>query len=175
MDEQERKQTLELLERTRKEYVSAVAGLTDEEARWKPAPDRWSALECTEHVALAEGRMLRLIREKAAPNSKPIQPGREAQILSTGADRTQKRVAPEGARPAGRYATLAEALRAFEQGRDATIAYIAQEPRDLRAVDVEHALLGWITAQECLALLTIHPARHAAQVRELREHPRFNR
>ncbi len=61
----------------------------------------------------------------------------------------------------------------FTKGRDQSIAFIAATPLDLRAVDVQHASFGLITAQECLALLTIHPARHAAQIRELREDPNF--
>jgi hypothetical protein len=36
---------------TYEELQSAVAGLTDEELRWKPAPDKWSVTEVLVHVS----------------------------------------------------------------------------------------------------------------------------
>ena len=173
MDEKERADTMALLARTRDEFLAAVTGVSDAQSVWKPAPDRWSILECAEHVAVAENGMQKLIAERAVAHSRSITPGRESTILATGADRSQKRVAPERSRPAGRFASLGEAVGAFAKGRGQTIEFIAATPQDLRAMDVQHASHGLITAQECLALLTMHPARHAAQIRELRDHPDF--
>jgi hypothetical protein len=34
---------------------------------------------------------------------------------------------------------------------------------------MQHPIGGMVTAQECLAILAMHPARHAAQVREIRQ------
>lgn len=40
------------------------ATLTDEELRWKPAPDRWSMVECLQHLNLAERFYIRNIQHK---------------------------------------------------------------------------------------------------------------
>ena len=40
------------------------APLTDEQLRWKPAPDHWSILECLQHLNLAERYYIRTIQHK---------------------------------------------------------------------------------------------------------------
>jgi DinB superfamily len=176
VDEQERQSILAKLRETRKAFLDEVHGVSEDQARWKPAPERWSILECAEHVAVAERRMLDRLTKEARPLARAVaRPGREDEILAGGTDRTKKFKAPEGAAPAGRFATLAEAVRAFDANRSETIAYIEGCREELRSRETVHPLFGSITAQECLALLTIHSARHALQVREVRHYPQFPR
>uniref|UniRef100_UPI003B3A08E1 DinB family protein n=1 Tax=Spirosoma sp. TaxID=1899569 RepID=UPI003B3A08E1 len=40
------------------------ATLSDEQLRWKPAPDRWSIVECLQHLNLAERFYIRNIQHK---------------------------------------------------------------------------------------------------------------
>ena len=54
------------LERARAELVLMVGGLTDAQARTRPAPDRWSVLECLEHVTFVERRFLGMVKASAA-------------------------------------------------------------------------------------------------------------
>jgi uncharacterized damage-inducible protein DinB len=51
------------LESARAELIAVVSTLTEEQARTRPAPDRWSVLECLEHVNSVERRFLRMVRE----------------------------------------------------------------------------------------------------------------
>ena len=51
------------LESARAELIALVSRLTEEQARTGPAPDRWSVLECLEHVNFVERRFLRMVRE----------------------------------------------------------------------------------------------------------------
>ena len=44
----ERQKALELLVRSRQALLDAVEGVTEQQAHWKPAPERWSILECSE-------------------------------------------------------------------------------------------------------------------------------
>jgi len=71
--------------------------------------------------------------------------------------------------PTGRFATLTDAVARFRELRAHTIEFVAACRADLRDVEVPHPIGGLVTGQECLALLAIHPARHAAQIREVRE------
>src|SRR5579862_3119795 len=174
MDDQERRLMLAKLRETREAFLTEVQGVSEDQARWKPGPERWSILECTEHVAVVERRMLGRITKECVPLAGGAnRAGRDHEILAWGADRTKKLKAPEGAVPAARFSTLAEALSAFRTNRSETIAYIEGCQEDLRGRETTHPLLGLLTAQECLALLTIHPARHALQVREIRLDPKF--
>jgi hypothetical protein len=174
MDEREREILLAKLRETREVFVAEVRGISERQARWKPTPEAWSILECAEHVAVAEQRMFGLLSKKATPLPDGVaRAGREDEILAHGTDRTKKFKAPEGATPNGHFNTLADALEAFEAARSETIAYIECCVEDLRSRETVHAAFGPITAQECLALLTIHPARHSLQVREIRQHSEF--
>lgn len=58
---QELKTRLETVLQTVKTEFSV---LTDEQLRWKPAPDRWSILECLQHLNLAERYYIRNIQHK---------------------------------------------------------------------------------------------------------------
>lgn len=63
MAPQEMKDVAGQLESGRADLNVVVSSLTEEQARTKPAPDRWSVLECLEHVSLVERRFLGMVRE----------------------------------------------------------------------------------------------------------------
>src|SRR5215471_10081998 len=55
MTSQERTQLVQYLKDSQKEFLTAVTTLSDDQWKWKPAPERWSVGECAEHIVLAEG------------------------------------------------------------------------------------------------------------------------
>ena len=99
----------------RDRYLHAFTGVSDNDADWRRAVGTWSILECAEHVAIAEEGMLRLWEKLARPGTSD--PGKDAFVLATAQDRTQKRTAPERSHPTGRVATLTEALDRFRGER----------------------------------------------------------
>ncbi len=94
---------------------------------------------------------------------------REQEFLRSGADRSRKLAAPEFVAPTGRYANLGEAIEKFSEQRGKVIDFVSACHDDLQAVEMRHPVAGLITAQECLAILAMHPSRHAAQIREIRQ------
>src|SRR5208283_4523060 len=50
MTEAERTKVMNWLEESRKEFLAAIDGVTEEQWRWKPAPERWSVGETAEHI-----------------------------------------------------------------------------------------------------------------------------
>ncbi len=162
---------LSVLERTRDEFLDAVAGVSEEQARLKPSSDRWSILECAEHVVSAERGMFTAITQRSAPLSYPSAngPGREEGFLRNGTDRGRKFTTSASLAPTGRVESLADAVKKFREARAHTIEFVASCRADLRDIEVPHPIGGLVTGQECLALLAVHPARHAAQIREVRE------
>ena len=160
---------LSVLERTRDDFLNAVAGVSEDQARLKPSSDRWSILECAEHVVSAERGMFTAITQRSAPLSSPNGHGREEGFLRNGTDRSRKYTTSASLAPTGRFATLAEAVARFRELRAHTIEFVAACRADLRDIEVPHPIGGLVTGQECLALLAVHPARHAAQIREVRQ------
>lgn len=168
MDAIDRELILKLLTESREAFLASAAGLTDEQAKLCPAPDQWSVLNCVEHVAITEHFMFTIIATKLTPAPPSGDRGREELFLREVANRSRKVSAPERAHPTGRFPTLAAALEQFSQRRARSIDYVEHCDRDLRAHTGPHPLFGPITGQEYLIILALHPARHAAQIREVR-------
>jgi uncharacterized damage-inducible protein DinB len=167
MDYSDRQFLIDRLSQSRAEFLDAVAGVSEEQARTTPAQDRWSVLDCVEHVVNAERALLAGF-ERATPTSSADATEAEAKILAQGANRSRRFEAPERARPTGRFGSLAEAVAAFQQSREATIRFVEFSANDLRACTQRHPLRGEVTGYECMLLMIMHPIRHAAQIREIR-------
>ncbi len=80
MSDQDR--LLECLEAGRLELLSAIEGMSDEEAAFKPAGGGWSALEIVEHVAITEKLMLRRLAMQPAALVQEMSREREAVLYS---------------------------------------------------------------------------------------------
>lgn len=72
----EREKALGLLNRSRQTLLDAVNGVTENQARWKPAADRWSILEYVEHLAISDDGLIAVIKRSL---STPARPETEAQ------------------------------------------------------------------------------------------------
>jgi hypothetical protein len=169
MNAADREQILRLMAESDAALVAAAAGLDDEGARRRPEPERWSVLECVEHVILVEDGVFASISVKSTPGAPAVEPRREGQILRGMTNRERKIPAPEHAEPTGRYWPLAEALQAFRERRARTVAYVEQYQDDPRNRTTLHPVLGPVNCQEMFLVLALHPARHALQIREARK------
>ena len=170
MEDADRQHILWELTRGRAALAEALAGVEEQLAGRKPGPDRWSILECIEHLATAERFLLSQMRGASRSDRPHADPAREARILERGADRTRRMRSPEVGLPRGRYQTLAEALAAFDEARGETIPWVEAMNDDPRCWLTTHPLIpGPVNCSEILAVISIHPARHAAQIVEIRE------
>ncbi len=166
MTDAEREEAIAQLRSGADTLTAALAEITDEEGSRRPIADRWTILECVEHVALVEAYLLERIEQRSRPTESPG-PGREASYLRHSTNRTRRFQAPAAVVPRGRYKHIDEALAAFRANRDATIRYIETVEDDLRCRNTIHPVAGDISCRECLALLIGHPLRHLEQIREI--------
>jgi hypothetical protein len=169
MNTADREQILQLMAESDAALVAAAAGVSDEGARRRPEPQRWSVLECVEHVILVEDGVFASISARSTPGAPAVEPRREGQILRGMTKREHKVAAPEHAEPTGRYSSLAEALQEFRQRRARTVAYVEQYQDDPRNRTTLHPVLGPVNCQEMFLVLALHPARHALQIKEARK------
>jgi hypothetical protein len=169
MNAADREQILRLIAESEEALVAAVAGVSDERARQRPEPQRWSVLECVEHVILVEDGVFASISAKSRPGAPAVEPRREGQILRGMTNRERKIPAPEHAEPTGRYSSLAEALQEFRKRRARTVAYVEQYQDDPRNRTTLHPVLGPVNCQEMFLILALHPAHHALQIGEARQ------
>lgn len=175
---QERERAVDYLEQTQKEFLAAVDGLSEEQWKFKSAPERWSIAETAEHIAHTEDTVWQLVREKLMKS--PPEPDRRGEttakdtvILNGVPDRSRKFQAPERLQPTGRWATREELLKAFETARAAEIAWLKETREDLRSRFEEHPFLKTIDAYQWLLLNGAHGKRHTAQILEVKADPNF--
>lgn len=161
---------LDHLQETREIFLNSFAGVTEDQSRLKPAPDSWSVLDTVEHLTTAETIQLKLISTQCTPRPADA-PNREQAFLHMIPQRVHKMESPDGAKPIGRFATLAEAAAQFRNTRAGVIQFLEQYKEDLRTSEVKHPhpAAGMVSICEMLVAMAMHSKRHAAQIEEIRK------
>src|SRR5271169_3947975 len=175
---QERESVLKELQRTRDKFLQSIAGLSQKQWTFKPAPDRWFVAEVAEHIAVSESTLSGLVEKQimsspAAPEKREQVKGKDEMILQRVPDRSHKAQAPEFLRPTGRWATEADLTKAFEDSRKATMDYVRTTNDDLRDHFFDHPVFGTLDGYQWLLLLSSHSERHTAQIEEVKADPNF--
>jgi uncharacterized damage-inducible protein DinB len=174
---EERAAALQQFQTTRDNFLKLIAGLSQKQWTFKPAPDRWSVAEVAEHIAISEstifGLVQRTMQSPAAPEKRDLVKGKDQMILERMPDRSHKAQAPEMLRPTGRWATQAELTKAFEDSRKTTMDYIRTTNDDLRDHFFDHPVFGTLDGYQWLLLISAHSARHTAQIEEVKADPNF--
>src|SRR5437016_188485 len=99
MEPEETRNGVGQLESARAELIVVVGSITKEQARTRPASDRWSVLECLEHVNFVERRFLGMLRQSETGIPAARDPAREAALKERVLDRSSRRTAPEAVQP----------------------------------------------------------------------------
>jgi hypothetical protein len=146
---------------------TAIEACPTDVASNRPAGDRWSVLDCLEHLALAEDYLCNQLVAGIANAPSPNE-AREARIVAIGTDRSRRIPAPDISRPTGRWLSITEAMDALLAARARTVAFVERFDGDLRAWKVVHPIAGVVNGYEMLLMIAVHPVRHAQQIDEIR-------
>jgi hypothetical protein len=143
---------------------------------FRSAAGRWSIAECLEHVIRVENRIRGLV-ENALREGTPQPDKRLAaeelrekddRILKGVVDRSVTRQAPEAVRPDGKWSDGAELVAEFRKTRERSGEFVKTIGGDLRSHFQTHGGFGEIDCYQWLILLSLHGARHAEQMEEIR-------
>jgi len=159
MAPQERSEIVNNLEHSREEFLAAVAGLPD--------PERWSVLECVEHVAFVEERFLGWLDKAEKLDGRRMDREKELRLMAMVPDRAVRVKAPEAVIPSGRYAALSDAVEGFKSMRARSLQF-AEKPDDLYCLASQHPRFGPVNGVELLIIIAGHSRRHGEQIREIR-------
>lgn len=175
---EERKAGVKYLKHTQKLFLDSVKGLSEEQLKWKAAPDKWSVFEVSEHIALAESFIFDLIAGqlmKAPANSGKASDITMEQIMTMVPDRTNKFQAPEPIRPdKAPWMSMPDAMAAFKQRRATTISFMEKGNDDMRErFFMNPAFQKEIDAYLWIAFLSAHTERHVKQILEVKANPGF--
>lgn len=169
MEQAEKIEVLRQLQAGRDALGAALAGVDDAMAAHKPSHESWSILDCVEHMVITEKYLLTRL-QAADHTDQPFEKSRrEGKIAMLAADRSRRIEAPEQAHPHGHFATLGEAVAAFDAIRAEVKQWVENCAADARCMLTDHPLIvGPVTCAETLIMIAAHPARHAQQIEEIR-------
>lgn len=158
-----------MLHESGERFLGSFTDVTDDQSRIHPAEGKWSVLDTVEHLTVAETTMVKLVVETRRTKTAD-RPNREERFLQVVPDRGFRMEAPEGGRPTGRFANLAQARALFETARAEAIRFVEECSEDLRATEVTHPhpMAGVISTYEMLLVMALHSERHAKQIEETR-------
>jgi len=173
----ERDFALSSLHASRKAFLDSIAGLSEAQWKFKPAPDRWSVAETAEHIVLTEQGLLdygKKVLASPAVEERKVDRSVDQAILKRMTDRSQKRKNPAELTPTGRFATPDDAARAFKESRDRALDYARTTQDDLRS-HVMGSGPEAVDAYQMLILFAGHTDRHVAQINEVKANPNYPR
>jgi hypothetical protein len=173
MTVEERTKVLNWLEESRQEFLAAIDGLSAEQWKWKPAPERWSVGETAEHIVLAEAALFdnaqKAVASPVNPNWEEQTKGKTEFIVQVMAPRLGKAKAPEPIVPTGSL-TQAEVKERFEKQRIAIAAFAGETGVALKEHTAEHPfpIFGTLNAYQWLIYVPLHTMRHDKQIAEVK-------
>ena len=142
---------LDILEATPEILRRLMAGVTDADARWKPAPERFSIAEVLAHLSHSEGYCYRMRLDRFLSEQRPEFEPDDAQLyldLYRDAD-------PE------------DAFDHFEEQRETNIEFIRGLPGSDGSRVALHKEAGEITLAQMLHEWAMHDLGHIRQIAEL--------
>ena len=158
-----------------------VEGLSEEDGRWRPAPQAWSVAECLDHLAVANRVYLEAMREPAERarvagrlRRAPALPGFLGRLfvnsLEPPAKSRTKRKAPGKIRPR-ESPGLRDAFDAFIASQEPVRAFLRTYANlDLVGVRFQNPFIGviYFSLATGLHVIPAHERRHLWQAQQVR-------
>jgi len=142
---------LDLLEATPEILRGLMCELSEEDARWKPAPDRFSVAEVLAHLSHSEGHCYRTRVDRFLSEERPEFEPDDAQMYAA----IYRDCDPE------------EDFNHFEEQRDDNVEFLRDLPAEAGARTALHREAGAITLAEMLHEWALHDLGHVRQIAEL--------
>jgi hypothetical protein len=171
----DRDRLLSYMHATRKQIVDAVTGLSPEQWKFKPAPEKWSIAEVVEHLALTED-MLFNYALGALQHSAPAPTGERLtteQLVKGMADRSKPVNAPGELRPTGRWQVGAPLTAEFGSRRDRMVEWVRDTREPLQTSYASWGPGTTVDVYQLMNMIPAHTERHFAQIMEVKSNSGF--
>ena len=142
---------LDLLEETPAILRGMMRELDREDAKWKPAPDRFSVAEVLAHLSQSESQCYRLRLDRFLSEEMPEFETEDAQMYLD----------------LYRDADAEDSFDQFEEHRENNVAYLRTLPQSAGERRAYHKAAGEITLQQMLHEWAMHDLGHIRQIAEL--------
>jgi len=178
LSDAERSFLIEQMEISKKAFLGSIAGISEAQWTFKPAPNVWSVQECAEHIVLSENFISagakQLLQTPAVARPEKSNADFDKQLAMGVQDRSHKATAPAPIDPVGKAATLtpADARKQFTVKRDENEEYVKTTSDELRT-HVGPGPIGPMDSYQLLVLMATHTARHTEQIKEVQANANY--
>ncbi|MBI4913061.1 MAG: DinB family protein [Acidobacteria bacterium] len=173
----EKAQAMDLLARGKADLEKSLAGLSQAQLHFKTSPDRWSILECAEHIALTAEFLGEKVVFKGL--SGPPEPAKRAEIGAVDSlvilgveDRSKTFQAPDMLKPPGKWKDGPSVLAAYASAH-ARLAGAIEKGEGLRVRVAPHPAFGALDLYQWVLLTGAHTRRHLQQIAEVKTSPGY--
>jgi hypothetical protein len=176
MSAEDRAKVVKLLKDSHQQTLDLMAGLTEEQLKFKPAPEKWSVLEVAEHISLAEGALFtgveRALANKPNPDWETKTKGKTEFLERVMVSRDRK--ATESIVPTGKL-SRDEVIAKLNAARAKTLKFAeeTQEPLKSHTADHPFPVFNTLNAYQWLIYIPLHNIRHNKQIEEVKADPNF--
>ena len=178
LTDDERQQLLELLNESAEMYLGLVAGVSDEQWRFKPAPDRWSVGECAEHIMRSNEALFASAKSALAKVGDPDwfekTRGKTELLIRVMPNRNPGGAggasAPQEIRPTGEP-SRAEIVERFQALYKQARAFVSETDAPLKKHLESHPfpIFDPLNAYDWTIYVPLHTIRHSKQMIEVME------
>jgi len=178
MTAEDRAKVIKLLNESHKQTLDLMEGLSDEQLKFKSAPEKWSVLEVAEHIYLAEGLLFasveKALAEKQNPEWETKTKGKTEFLERVMVSRDRKATAPEAIVPSGKL-TRDQVIAKLKESRAKTLKFAEETKLPLKAHTLDHPfpVFNTLNAYQWLIYIPLHNIRHNKQIEEVKADPNF--
>lgn len=175
---EERAKAIKWMKDSHAETLAALEGLSEEQLKFKAAPDKWSVLEVAEHIMMAEGllfgAMEQALAAKPNPDWETKTKGKTEFLENVMVGRKGKATAPESIVPSGKLSAK-EVVTKLKEARAKTLKFTEETQVPLKAHTSEHPfpVFNTLNAYQWLVYIPLHNFRHNKQIEEVKANPNF--
>ncbi len=178
MSVEERAKVIKLLNDSYKDTLETLESLSDEQLKFKAAPEKWSVLEVAEHIMLTEGvlygAMEKALASKPNPEWETKTKGKTEFLEKVMVNRTTKAQAPESIVPTGKLSRV-EVIARLKEARSKTLKFAEETQLPLKVHTTDHPfpVFGTLNAYQWLIYIPLHNIRHNLQIAEVKADANF--
>ncbi|MBO0860675.1 MAG: DinB family protein [Chloracidobacterium sp.] len=178
MTAEDRAKVIKLLNDSHKQTLDLMEGLSEEQLKFKAAPEKWSVLEVAEHISLAEGLLFNSVEGALAAKENPEwetkTKGKTEFLERVMVNRDRKATAPESIVPSGKL-TRDEVIAKLNESRAKTLKFAEETKLPLKSHTFDHPfpVFGTLNAYQWLIYIPLHNIRHNKQIEEVKADPNF--
>ncbi len=178
MTAEDRAKVIKLLKDSHKQTLDLMEGLSEEQLRFKPAPEKWSVIEVAEHIWMAEGALFagveRALANKENPEWETKTKGKTEFLEKVMVSRERRAQAPESIVPSGKL-SRADVIAKLKDAREKTLKFAEETKVPLKAHTFDHPfpVFSTLNAYQWLIYVPLHNIRHNKQIEEVKASPNF--